>query len=155
MRLRSLSAAAERALADLIARYAARGTLPVPVQQIAEHEGWEIEFRDGLGTILGISGVYKGVKLMWINAQLSTAERRAVIAHELGHWLNGDELVIRTCRWSSFAYHWDVRLERDATITAARLLIPNWAVREYQTVQAIAAACDVPPWLVEMACPTR
>jgi Zn-dependent peptidase ImmA (M78 family) len=149
--MRSLSAAAERALADLIARHAAHGTLPVPVQQIAEDEGWEIEFRDGLGTILGISGVYKGVKLMWINRQLSSAERRAVIAHELGHWLNGDELVIRACRWSSFAYHWDVRLEREATITAARLLIPNWAVREYQTVQAIAAACDAPPWLVEMA----
>ena len=127
----------------------------MPVQQIAEHEGWEIELRDGLGTILGISGVYKGVKLMWINAQLSSAERRAVIAHELGHWLNGDELVIRTCRWSSFAYHWDARLERDANITAARLLIPNWAVREYQTVQEIAAACDVPSWLVEMAYPTR
>ncbi|MCS7294381.1 MAG: ImmA/IrrE family metallo-endopeptidase, partial [Dehalococcoidia bacterium] len=90
------------------------------------------------------------VKLMWINALLSSAEQRLVIAHELGHWINGDEQVIRTCRSSSFAYHWDARLERDATIAAARLLIPEWAVREYGTVEAIAAACDVPAWLVQV-----
>jgi len=146
----TLPAAGERALAALIERNRAHEAVPVPVHHIAEREGWEIEFRQDLGSILGISGVYRGVKLMWINAQLSSAERRAVIAHELGHWINGDERVIRTCRWSSFAYHWDIRLERDATVAAARLLIPEWVVREYCTVEAIAAACDVPPWLVEM-----
>lgn len=150
MRVSSLPAAGERALAELIERHYAHEAVPVPVHCIAEREGWEIEFRQNLGSILGISGIYRGVKLMWINAQLPSAERRAVIAHELGHWLNGDEHVVRMCRATSFAYYWDARLERDATVAAARLLIPEWAVREYGTVEAIAAACEVPPWLVEI-----
>jgi Zn-dependent peptidase ImmA (M78 family) len=150
MRVSALPAAGERALAELIERHLAHEAVPVPVHRIAEREGWEIEFRQDLGSILGISGIYRGVKLMWINARLSSAERRAVIAHELGHWINGDEQVIRTCRSSSFAYHWDARLEHDATVAAARLLIPEWTIREYRTVEAIAAACDVPTWLVQV-----
>jgi len=150
MRVSSLPAAGERALAELIERHRAHEAVPVPVHCIAEREGWEIEFQQNLGSILGISGIYRGVKLMWINAQLSSAEQRAVIAHELGHWLNGDETVIRTCQWAGFAYHWDARLEREATIAAARLLIPEWAVRQYRTIDLIAAACDVPPWLVQI-----
>uniref|UniRef100_A0A7C2WJ70 ImmA/IrrE family metallo-endopeptidase n=2 Tax=Thermorudis TaxID=1649508 RepID=A0A7C2WJ70_9BACT len=145
-----LPSIAGTALAEFIRRHRAHDTVPVPVIDIAEREGWEIEFRSDLGKIRGISGVYRGVKLMWINALLPLEEQRAVVAHELGHWLNGDQRVIELCQHGSFAYLWDRKLERQATLTGACLLVPSWAIREYQTIEAIAAACAVPPWLVKM-----
>ena len=82
MRLRSLSAAAERVPSDLNTPHAAHGTLPVPVRRMAEREVWEIEFRDELGNILSISSVYENPNLivyensnlMSINVQLPSAE---------------------------------------------------------------------------------
>lgn len=140
----------ELALQALIARHNAHASVPVPIHRIAELEGWEIEYRNDLGVIHGISGIQGDAKLMWINARLSAAEQRAVIGHELGHWLNGDRDIIRTCRWSSFTYYWNRKLERQATIAAARLLIPYWAVTEYRTIEAVASACAVPAWLVDI-----
>lgn len=152
MRKTNLPLHGELALRALIARHSAHASVPVPIQQIAELEGWEIEYRDDLGVIYGISGIQGETKLMWINARLPEVERRAVIAHELGHWLNADQHIIRKCGWFSFTYYWDRKIERQATTAAAHLLIPSWAVTEYKTIEAIAAACAVPLWLVQMRC---
>lgn len=84
------------------------------------------------------------------------AERyqRAVIAHELGHWLNGDfgSGLSMVELYTSGDGRWVAeRQERRAYIAAARILIAPWVIRKHDgDRERIAAVSEVPPWLVDL-----
>lgn len=144
----------ERAVAELIARYDlhAAPVLPVPIRQLARELGWQIVYGERMGRIYGLAVVYRDVRLIQVNAALSHEWQRMTIAHELGHVLNGDASALHLCAAPApdLAGWLGDRQERRASLTAARLLIPDWAAREYGTVAELAAACEVPPELVEL-----
>lgn len=146
-----LSDAAERAIAQLIERRGIHANLslclPVPIRQVARDEGWDIYFHEGMSNLYGVGVVNGPVRLMYINADVSTSWQRHAIAHEMGHFINDDPGTIHLChQWPWLAN----KTERRASIVAGRILIPDAALTEFATIDEIAAACNVPSDLVEL-----
>jgi hypothetical protein len=108
------------------------GDVPVPVESIAE---------DLLGLAvreaeMDCSGVLVPARReIWLNAADRLRDRRTrfTLAHELGHWichcLGGRPEPIY-CRPGDLELEVDLRLEREANVFAAELLMPEPAVRE-------------------------
>jgi hypothetical protein len=106
--------------------------IPVPVESIAE---------DLLGLTvrespeLACSGMLLPArKEVWINASEHARERRPrfTLAHELGHWIChcvGARPKAIYCRPGDLEMEVDRRLEREANVFAAELLMPEPAVR--------------------------
>lgn len=101
----------------------------------------------------GINGFYNnvlGFPFIYLNSKLNNCELKAVCAHELGHMLlhpHMNTLYIKT----KTIINGD-RLEREADIFAACLLIPNSIPIEDQTVtvQQLAYELDVPSEVIQI-----
>lgn len=147
-----LTKAGETAVRALIARYNLHGrmALPVPIRQIARDEGWRIHYTERLAPLYGFAVVHGSVHLMQINADVTDPYQRFAIAHEMGHVLNGDRVSLHLCAAGGRLAQWTSRrMERQADLAAARLLIPP-AAFEAGSIAEIAAACEVPRELVEL-----
>jgi len=151
-----LPAAGEHAIRDLISRYnlhTSRLALPVPIRLIARAEGWRVWYREGLWPLYAFAVVDGPIRLMVVNACLSDEYQRWAIAHEMAHALNGDgSLHPHLCAANGPLAPWTTRrMEQQADQFAARLLIPDWIIDETGgDIAEIAAACEVPPRLVEL-----
>jgi Zn-dependent peptidase ImmA (M78 family) len=122
--------------------------LPVPVEAIAEDLlGLHVEE----APLDGISGLlYPAVREIVLNADEPPVRRRFTLAHELGHWicqcLEGTEKPV-FCRVEEVgADPAAKKLERQANIFAAELLMPEPAVRA-----AWGGALDVTARLLEVS----
>lgn len=104
-----------------------------------------------LGHLRGLYQYYKRSKLIIINDMLSYPEQKAVCAHELGHALLHPKLNRFFLHQSTFQ-NCD-RLEREANLFAACLLIDDNDAREYllrgASSEQIAAATGLHPALAE------
>jgi Zn-dependent peptidase ImmA (M78 family) len=119
---------------DLRRRYQERfggAEFPVPVEMIAEDLlGLEVE-----RTELDVSGVLvPAERRILVNAGEPETRQRFTIAHELGHWvcqcLEGQTEPIY-CRAEEIGVDPEAKkLEREANVFAAELLMPEEAVRE-------------------------
>lgn len=138
----------QRRLQEFIERYDLhrRYALPVPIEAAAEAEGFEIRLTPRLWPLNGFAITIGPVRRMEINADLSPAWRRWVIAHELAHLILGDPSVLHLCaaEHALFSNWLRKRIERRANHAAAYLLIPEWVVREIDSPEEIAASCHVP-----------
>lgn len=99
----------------------------------------------------GINGFYNnvlGMPFIYLNCSLSTFEQKAVCAHELGHMIlhpDMNTLFIKT----KTIINAD-RLEHEADLFAAGLLIPTVPAQEYLTVAELAFTCGVSQKLAEI-----
>lgn len=138
----------ERRLQEFIERYDLhrRYALPVPIEMAAEAEGFQIRLTPRLWPLNGFAITIGPVRRMEINADLSPAWRRWVIAHELAHLILDDPSVLHLCaaEHALFTTWLRKRIERRANHAAAYLLIPEWVVRETESAEEIAARCQVP-----------
>ena len=111
-------------------RFPATPELPVPVEAIAE---------DLLGLCVveeeldGVSGLlFPAERTIYLNAAEAPARRRFTLAHELGHWfcqhLEGRTAPVY-CRTEEVGVGEGRKLEREANIFAAELLMPEEDVR--------------------------
>jgi Zn-dependent peptidase ImmA (M78 family) len=102
----------------------------VPVEAIAEDLlGLYVEEVD----LDGVSGLlYPSERLIRVNANDPPTRRRFTLAHEVGHWVcqvqEGRGAAVM-CRAEDIAPGTDRALEREATLFAAELLMPEPAVR--------------------------
>lgn len=122
-------------------------SLPVPIASIALDDGWILNYHPGLSTLLGFAIINGPVRTMTINADLDVAMQRFVIAHELAHVLNGDMGSLHLCQ---FAPWFKSKAERQASLTAAEILIPESALWHVGSVSELAVLCDVPHEVVEL-----
>lgn len=104
-----------------------------------------------LGNLKGLYQYYKRAKVILINQSLSDSEKREVCAHELGH-------ALLHPRANRFFLHRSTfqncdRMEREANLFAAYLLIPDMDAFEFfqkgYTVSEISALTGVSVPLVE------
>ena len=104
-----------------------------------------------LGNLKGLYQYYKRTKIILINQNLSETEKREVCAHELGH-------ALLHPRENRFFLHRSTfqncgRLEREANLFAAYLLIPDHNAQEFfqkgYTISEISALTGVSHPLVE------
>lgn len=135
----------DRPVARLIERYGLNldipASLPVPIVEIAQQEGWTITYRGGMGSLFGFAVVNGPVRTMAISADLDIATQRFVIAHELAHAINGD---IDSLHLLTQATWFTAKAERWASEAAAEILIPEAALGYAETIEELAALCDVP-----------
>jgi Zn-dependent peptidase ImmA (M78 family) len=134
--------------------------IPVPVEAIAEDLlGLRIEDSWDLGDCSGL--LVPAQRLIVLNAAERFSSRndpplrrfRFTVAHELGHWIchahERPEAEPVYCRQVHLAEVADRKLEREANVFAAELLMPEDAVRqawaETGEVDACAARLDVSP----------
>jgi Zn-dependent peptidase ImmA (M78 family) len=118
----------------------------VPIQELAEQDGWEIREANGLGGMYGYSLIGEYDKLMRIDVSQPIQQQRFTIGHEIGHELNGDRWGTHYCQavTEQFATWIWRRAEAQVSLVSARLQIPDWVWREEQDVETIAEACQVP-----------
>lgn len=81
-----------------------------------------------LGDLKGFYMVLKGVPFIALHRDLPESLQRTVCAHELGHHLLHGELAARTVFNEYELYRMENRLEREANLFAAFLLVPEEAV---------------------------
>lgn len=82
-----------------------------------------------------------------INSAADRIDQRLLFAHEIGHVLcehPGSLPHLDLGEW------WHERDEREAWEVAAYLLIPSQVIWHYGETVLIAAACEVPRWLVDL-----
>lgn len=141
----------DRPVALLIARYGMDvdipDSLPVPIADIAQREGWELDYQSGMGTLAGLAVIDGPARIITINADLDHTMQRFVIAHELAHAINGD---IDSLHLLTQASWFTSKAERWASETAAEILIPDAAVGYADTIEELATLCDVPLEVAEM-----
>lgn len=124
-------------------------TVPVLIWHVALAQGWHLRYAEGMGTIHAISVVYRGMKVIQVNADLPVPYQRFAIAHELAHVLCDHVSLVQLCNGS--AVDWlDRRQERQADLVVAHLLIPEWCLHVYEHPLAIATAADVPVEVVTL-----
>ena len=138
-------------LLDLIRRHRLHdGGVPVMVRQVANDEGWQVAFRP-LESLHGFAVVKGATKVMVINSQLPTEYQRMAVAHEMAHDILGHAGPLFTAQIHRGDFHdwmWD-RCEREATVAAARILIPLDRLAVGADAEEVAASCGVPVELVE------
>lgn len=135
-------------LRRLIDAHDLHSTIPVPIRQLVWDRGWVLRFRERIYPFYGYAIVAGPAKVMTINASTHPYWQRYVMGHEIGHDNNGDLGSFDVVRDNQLHIH--QKQERAADIVAAHLLIPDFALVEYETIQQVAAACQVPPSLVRL-----
>ncbi len=85
---------------------------------------------------------------IFVHRTLGPIARRLTYAHEIGHALHGHAGALSLASMDEWFMD---RVERDAWIVAAQLLVPVDTMARYETIDAIAAVCMVPRKLVELA----
>lgn len=138
-----LSEAVARRLACTIDVHEAHvpGSLPVSITQILRQQNWEILYRERIYPVYGGALIGRRARGMLINADLPAPWQRFVMAHELGHVIAEHPGSFYLFSADNWMHH---KQEREASIIAAHLLIPEWALSEYGAERDLTAACDVP-----------
>jgi hypothetical protein len=121
--------------------------LPISILTVARREGWQIEYRGGMGSAIAMAFVIGPVRLMYLNECLTVATQRVGIAHEMAHVLccHGVSADV----WMTTGHEhegWrDVNdtQEIEAKLVAAMLLIPAWLLASPLTDREIAEMCNV------------
>lgn len=134
----------------LIDRHRLHESAPVMIRQVANDEGWLVTFRP-LDSLNGFAVVSGRQRAMVINSALPWAYQRMAIAHEMAHVLcnHGGDIYASRIHEGTFAdWLWD-KCEREATIAAARILIPLDRLAVGADAEEVAASCGVPVELVE------
>ncbi|MBQ2733047.1 MAG: ImmA/IrrE family metallo-endopeptidase [Clostridia bacterium] len=109
---------------------------------IAEAEGVRVCFYD-LGSLNGMYTVLDGVSFIALSESLGVSEARLVCAHELGHHFLHQSIARTTALADSTLFSGGGRLEYEANIFAAELLVPDEALREaVKTCPDIACAAS-------------
>lgn len=134
---------------ETIALYDVHATLPVPIRQLARDAGWDVRFRERMGHILAWATHEDNLPVMGINASISTIYQRYAMGHEIGHELAGHLSSGDTRTLTSILRPHDID-EAVADASAALLLVPAYALDDFDTVHAVARACEVPRRLVEL-----
>lgn len=143
---------------DLIDRHGITRYTKVPIELIAEREGWEVRYESFNAALFGYAVVGFGMKIMVINADFAEGARRTAIAHEMMHQLFGHQLGVDA--FMSKGAPQMARLltdklrsqqEQEANVGAAMLLVQPAVVDEYDgDIEAIAARCGVPYKVAEL-----
>lgn len=126
------------------------GVLPVSVYHLAAQRGFRIVYRDDMGPVYGCAMVTGTTREIYLNACVRRPWQRFAAAHELGHIIAEHPSAgtgYRACSTLTLNPA-DRAVEREASIIGGLLLVPRWAIVEYETADAIAAACDVPREIV-------
>lgn len=136
----------------LIARYQLHSTTPVnlsPLEAVFPVRFDDLLPMQTLGVILpplhGWPATTRNRAKILVDLNLGARDARLTIAHEIGHGICEHVGAL-----SSAALGLEHRHEREAWQVAAALLIPPRVVYEEREVSRIAAACDVPAWLVNL-----
>lgn len=119
--------------------------------EIAEREGVRV-CRYDLGSLNGMYTVLAGVPFIALGASLGKEEERLVCAHELGHHFLHKSLAETAALSDSAIFSGGGRLEYEANVFAAELLIGDGALLEAAKacgdVTCIAAELEVHPELL-------
>lgn len=130
-------------IAAAVAAHHLHESWPVPIRRLLLRLGWSI-YEVPLGAdVRALAVKTKDTKYVLVREGLSDEENQAALAHEWAHELMGD-LDFETVQLA----HTDPRQESRVWRSAVQILIPPAAVRRYQTISAIAAACMVPEELL-------
>ena len=118
---------------------------------IAEAEGVRVCFYD-LGTLNGMYTVLGGVSFIAISSALAKSEARLVCAHELGHHFLHQSLAESTALADSSLFAGGGRLEYEANVFAAELLVSDAqlcdAVKICPDIASAASELDVHPEII-------
>lgn len=150
---RMVSEEARRRLRRTVSAHALHTSIPVPVRQLVTDLGWLLQFRERIYPLCGFAVKDGPAKVMVLNASNHPWYQRYVMAHEIAHENNGDLSSIDLIR--SDQSHIHIKQERAADIVAAHILIPDFALYEYETYAEVAAACQVPVDLVRLRLSAR
>lgn len=107
---------------DLLTRFHTRDPFA-----LAEALGVRVRYFP-LGDLKGFYVVLQGVPFIALHRDLPEPMQRTVCAHELGHHLLHGDLAARTVFNEYELYRMENRLEREANLFAAFLLVPEEAV---------------------------
>lgn len=128
--------------------------LPVPIKQVAKEEGWVVCYRGGMGKAIAFGIMVEGVKLIYVNENLTEKTQRLGIAHEMGHDLAGHSVGMDTFmgkRWHQFGLQNVGQIqEEQASLVAAMLLIPEWLLDAPMANDEVAHLCKVPVGAVDL-----
>ena len=118
---------------------------------IAEAEGVRVCFYD-LGSLNGMYTVLGGVSFIAISSALAKSEARLVCAHELGHHFLHKSLAENTALADSALFAGGGRLEYEANVFAAELLVSDdalcEAVKICPDIACAASELDVHPEII-------
>lgn len=111
--------------------------------KIAKARGIFIRYKS-LGEILGYFNTYKQIKMIHINQDLNSIDKRFVCAHELGHELQHPKINTPFLRRNTLFSV--AKIEREANSFAVELLLPDSILREYQDTSfyTLAALAGIP-----------
>ncbi len=132
----------------LIRRYRLHDRVPVSLNTLLQH--FTVREYDLSPRTLGFSLVMRHQVHIGINRTLDSASRRLTLAHESGHLISFHPGMNYTCERNTW---FKIKLEHEAQIVAAYLLVPKLAVMCYGdrlTAQQLAARLDVPVSLVDL-----
>lgn len=141
----------ERALdtvAYLVRRYRLHDRVPVDLGPLLEN--FTVREYNLTNRTLGFSIVMRHEVHIGINKYLTPPQRRLTLAHESGHIISFHPDMNYTCELNTW---FKSRLEHEAQIIAAYLLVPQRAARIYGdalTAHEIARCLDVPVSLVDL-----
>lgn len=136
----------------IVAEYRLHDTVPVsldPLEELFTVRYIDLEKIQSDGAILTPPqgwpvGPDNKAKIL-LEQTLDPVTARLTLAHEIGHGI-----CQHLGEVSSYMVGLEARHEREAWETAALLLIPERVVYEERDTVQIAAACEVPPWLVKL-----
>lgn len=150
-----MTSAARQAAYRVLDRHSALvRSLPVPILQMAEADGWGMQ-HEPLDRLDGIAVVLPPIKRMIVNSNLQRPAWRGVVGHEMGHHERDDMTSIQFSPIhlvNPFGMWLHDRAERGAWEIAAHILVPLDLLSDYMdaTIDEIARACDVTPELVQL-----
>ncbi len=122
--------------------------MPVRLDTLLQH--FTVREYDLTPQTLGFSLVMSHQVHIGVNRQLGSAARRLTLAHESGHIISFHPGMNYTCERNAW---FKSKLEHEAQIVAAYLLVPKLAVMcygEQLTAQQLATQLDVPVSLVDL-----
>lgn len=115
--------------------------------RIAKNKGIIVQFQD-LGDIWGYYFVYKRVPIIVISSRLKETLQKVVCAHELGHAIFHPKL--NTSFMKNNTYFSMDKVEREANLFAAELLISDESITEVSNIYELASLHGVPIELVKL-----
>lgn len=132
----------------LIKRYRLHDSVPVRISTLLED--FVVRDYDLSPRTFGFSLIMRHQVHIGINRRLDSATRRLTLAHESGHIISFHPGMNYTCERNAW---FKSKLEHEAQIIAAYLLVPGFAVECYggpMSAKQIAHYLDVPVSLVDL-----
>ncbi len=119
---------------------------------IAENEGIHIYYRNDFKELLGVYTIINDIDCIFINSNLDENLIKQVIAHELGHYFLHRNFAKNNILHDYGFYDISGKVEYEANIFAAELLIPDNILEEYihsnYTIDEIASDIYTLPQLL-------